>query len=212
MYDVMNNKVAILVSGQRRDFDTKNFQKYILNELSSADVFFCMDDNSDINITNRYFTNDEFETTRTDIHPQFQRNNHCYNFMKTKGKYDFVIKTRPDMIYFDKALPAIDSWPKDALQVRSRIVSEEDTKNCERSWWPSDVRSYDMVDDQLFICPNSLAEQVFSTSMGNAKCQTESNWPECQFQGILDKENVSVRRTCMNVVLNKHQSSYPLLN
>jgi len=207
--------VAILVSGQRRDFDQENFQKQILNELPGADVFFCMDDNSNTNISNKSFRVDKFEPTRTDIHPQFERSEQCYNFMKTKGNYDFIVKTRPDMHYLDNSLPSIDSWPNDAVQLRSRIVSEEGTKMCERSWWipptgAADVRSYDLVDDQLFICPISLADKVFATSMGSAECTknlslTRWTWPECQFQRMLNNGSVPTQLTCLNVVISKHK-------
>jgi len=114
------------------------------------------------------------------------------------------------MHYLDNALPSIDSWPNDAVQLRSRIVSEEGTKMCERSWWipptgAADVRSYDLVDDQLFICPSSLADNVFSTSMGSAECTKDANWPECQFQRMLNNGGVPTQRTCLNVVISKYK-------
>lgn len=204
--------VAVLVSGQRRDFDSENLQKQVLDKLPDAHVFLCMDDNYNTNIKNQTFAAHKFEPTQSGTHPQFERNEQCYNFMKTKGKYDFIVKTRPDMRYLDGALPSIDSWPDDAVQLRSRIVSEAGTKNCERSWWlpGADVRSYDMVDDQLFITPSSLADKVFTTSMGSAECTKESDWAECQFQRILNYGSVPTRRTCFNAVISKHHSVYPV--
>ena len=213
--DILQPTVAVLVSGQRRDFDSENLQEQVLDKLPNADVFLCMDDNHNTNIENRSFVAQKFEPTQSGIHPQFERNEQCYNFMKTKGEYDFIVKTRPDMRYFDDALPSIDSWPDDAVQLRSRIVSEEGTKNCERSYWRvrgrtgPDVRSFDMVDDQLFITPSSLADKVFTTSMGSAECTKELDCAECQFQRILNNGSVATRRTCFNAVISKHYSRYP---
>lgn len=201
-------RTAILVSGQRRDFDQKNFQKKILNVLPDTDVFFCMDDNSNLDVTNKSFSHD-IDLVRTDVHPQFERMEKCYNFMKRNGvDYDFILRTRPDMVYFDNALPPQESWSKEAVQVRSRVVSEHGTPNCERSGWPADVRPFDLVDDQLFICPSALADKVFSTERGNASCPGDDRWPECDFQKMLNHDSVPTQRTCFNAVISKHVDQY----
>ena len=204
-------EVAVLVSGERRDFDPEHFQKKFLDKLPDADVFFCMDDNSNINnVKNRYFVNDSFEPTSTNMHVQFQRNSHCYDFAKSKGNYEFVFKTRPDFSYSEDPFPTVDAWPNNAVQVRSRIVEEKNTRACERSIWPADVRSYEMVDDQMFITPIAFADKVFSlnTVGGPSNCTSDEQtrgWCECQFQRTLDGGNVPTQRTCFNAVISKHK-------
>ena len=199
-------RVALLLSGETRSFDMlqDDIRRYV-NCIESSnnaivDVYLCLgtECNFDIRVPNVRGIRYDKENIKkdTDYTYQMYRWNLCYNSVPKRRRYDWFIRSRPDMklIRYDIDFKLLD---KTKLHVRYRLSKNNKLNRDGCSWWTKSGECIEsgvnVVDDQFFIVHSSIADKVFSINRGKEKVISRQT-----------TENIKMQEDIFNEMLMSH--------
>lgn len=188
-------RVALLLSGETRSF--KQLQTHISSYINNiektnnaiVDVYLCLSEQIDFKITIPDVCGIRYDTTniQKDEHYTHQMNrwNLCYESIPNKHRYNWFIRSRPDIKLLNYKI-SLNTLNKNRMHVRYRLSKDEDLDPNKCSWWTSAKKciksNVNVVDDQFFVVHSKLADKVFSITRddnyitrrdGNGKMQED---------------------------------------
>lgn len=127
------------------------------------DVYLCLSKPIDFKIKIPNVCGIRYDTTniQKDEHYTYQMNrwNLCYESIPNKDKYDWFIRSRPDIKLLNYNI-SLSTMNKKKMYVRYRL-SEDDLDPNKCSWWTRTKKcinsNVNVVDDQFFIVHSKIA-------------------------------------------------------
>jgi hypothetical protein len=226
---IKKNKIAILLVGENRELEQccsymkKHFVDH-LNKYFNVDIFAYISKESNClmnklpNVRDVKY-GDAIQAKEEQVDYQMYRSNICYQMMKRYSskhniKYDWIIKTRPDLRYYKNCLPHHRYWSTSNINGRMRVFPTTLPNNC-MSWWGKSIfptiGKKAVIDNQFFIVHHDLAEKAFALKYGD-EIIVDQNGPRPRMteeeQTLLwESHGIGVYPLPINIMLFRYNTS-----
>jgi hypothetical protein len=202
-------KICLLICGLKRTYEKvkSTLYDYLISDLQSqnAEIDSFVHSDKPIKSLNLRGTITKKPKHHTQIPIQMIRFHECYYNLvlpyinKHNIKYDFFICVRPDNIYFENCLiKKICDWSTDKINTRMRMYPTDLNFKYHTGYLNKDI---EIVDDQFFIIPETIANSAFSVKYGEHPILCKNNWNEGKLTKLWNSHNLKFQLLPINVMI-----------